>query len=155
MQRAQVSRAVVGKGFGIEGGVGDVGAGVVAAAAVFEMVGTDDDVVFVERVWFKGSLMAVRVSAGFASDGFVREREGGWICGRYFCEEGRFELGGGVFSVVVAVVEAFLVMRRGQGTRLHSCVLVEMMEVSVGGWTEGVERLWERTHIGWLRRIVM
>lgn len=155
VQRAQVSVVVVvvGRGFGIESGVGDAD-----AAAEFELVGIDGAVVFVSaRVWFKGSLEGVRVSAGFASDGFVREREGGWRGGRGFREEGRFGLGGGGFFAVVVVVETRLVMRRGRGTRLHAGVVV-VVEVLVGGWTDGAERLWEiecRTHIGWLRRKVM
>lgn len=37
-----------------------------------------------------------------------------------------------------------LVMRRGWGIRLRSCVVGEVV---VGGWREGAERLWEME--GW------
>ena len=133
MQRAQVAG-----GFGIEGGDGDDGAGIGAGAVVeWIVVDANDDVVAVERARLKGSMKEiVRVSAGCASVGFVREREGGWMGERGF-REGR---GGGVCFGVVGVVEARLVMRRGRGTRLRSGGVVEVL---VGGWREGAERLWE------------
>lgn len=90
----------------------------------------------VKRLW----LMVVRLRAGFARVGFVRDRRGGWM-GVVGFSGGWVEL---VVVVGVVVVEARLVMRRGGGMRSLSSVV----GVVAVGWREGAESLWERKAIG-------